>query len=88
MPPSGSYCDVEIPDTLKAPTLVCPDARDAVKLYVDGQYTGSRIMAPYRFPLPEGKHRLEIEVANTYANALEAYKAPAGLLKTPYITEG
>ena len=80
--------DVEIPDTLKAPTLVCPDARDAVKLYVDGQYAGSRIMAPYRFPLPEGKHRLEIEVANTYANALEAYKAPAGLLKTPYITEG
>ena len=56
--------------------------------YIDGEYVGSRIMAPDRFSLPTGKHRIEIEVANTYANALEAYKAPAGLVKTPYITEG
>ncbi len=79
--------DVEIPAELKSPTLVCPDARDAVKLYIDGKYVGSALMAPYRFALPTGKHRIEIEVGNTYANALEAYKAPAGLLKTPYITE-
>ncbi len=79
--------DVEIPADLKNPTLVCPDARDAIKLYVDGKYIGSRIMAPYRFALPTGKHRIEIEVGNTFANALEAYKAPAGLLEAPYITE-
>lgn len=80
--------DADIPKDIKAPTLVCPSLMTAAKLYVDGEYIGSRILPPYRFALPNGKHRVELEVCNTLANTLEAFLEPSGITAPPYITNG
>ncbi|MBE6662335.1 MAG: hypothetical protein E7606_03520 [Ruminococcaceae bacterium] len=79
--------DADIPASLKAPTIVFPSLMAAAKVYVDGTLVGSAIRAPYRFALPAGKHRITVEVCNTLANTLEAFREPSGILEIPYITD-
>ncbi|MBO4978781.1 MAG: hypothetical protein J6D16_00070 [Clostridia bacterium] len=78
---------VTLPDAVKKPTLVLPAVGMAAKVYADGKLVGCSIRAPYRFALPRGTHRLDIEVGNTLANALEAFREPSGILELPYITD-
>jgi hypothetical protein len=79
--------NVKVPRGLKKPVLVLPSAGMAAKLCVDGKPVGSCIRPPYRFALPHGKHRLDIEVGNTLAGTLEGFREPSGLLEIPYITD-
>ena len=66
---------------------VMPGLRDAARVYVDGELTGSVIFPPYRVPLSlsAGKHHIRIQAANTLGNTLEGFLAPSGLTERPYI---
>ncbi|MEW6751766.1 MAG: hypothetical protein AB1505_12435 [Candidatus Latescibacterota bacterium] len=57
---------------------------DLARVSLDGRPVGQRLWRPYRLRLgehlPAGRHRLEIDVTNTMANAYEGLQAPSGLM--------
>jgi len=77
----------EIPENFTRADLVLPGVGDGVKVYWDGELLGTGIFTPYRFPLctTVGKHRLELEVCNTFGNMLNGFCQRSGLLETPYL---
>lgn len=79
--------ELEIPEDFANADLVLPGVGDGVKVYLDGELLGTGIFAPYRFPLrtTAGKHRLELEVCNTFGNMLNGVCQRSGLLETPYL---
>ena len=79
--------DLEIPERFANADLVLPGVGDGVKVYLDGALLDTGIFAPYRFPLhtTAGKHRLELEVCNTFGNMFSGFCQRSGLLETPYL---
>ncbi len=73
---------VDVPADFGEAVLRLPQVRDICTVRVDGREVGTAIYAPYDVALGklDGSHKLEITVANTMANELEAYCAPSGLL--------
>ena len=64
--------------------LRLPKVAGSASLLVDGKIAETLPFAPYDFKLGVvGKHRLAVLCYGTYANLLERYAAPAGLLATP-----
>ncbi len=87
---SGSVCyefELDIPERFVNADLVLPSVGDGVKVYLDGELLDTGIFAPYRFPLhtTAGKHRLKLEVCNTFANMFSGFCQRSGLLATPYL---
>ena len=67
---------------MDAAVLELPQLTGRCTAALDGTGSGSRIFAPYVYPLGKvsGTHTLELRVENTLANMLECYRAPSGLL--------
>ena len=71
--------DVAVGDILSLPKVA-----GSAELLIDGVSAGKLALAPYDFKLNVvGRHRLAVRCFGTYANQLERYAAPAGLLATP-----
>ena len=72
--------ELELPQ-LSAAVLELPGLTGCCAAMLDGTDAGSRIFAPYVYPLGAvgGEHTLELRVENTLANMLECYRAPSGL---------
>ena len=79
--------ELDIPEDFTHSDLVLPSVGDGVKVYLDGELLDTGIFAPYRFPLHTtvGKHRLELEVCNTFGNMFSGFCQRSGLLETPYL---
>ena len=62
--------------------LNIPKARDCVTVYVDGKKKGKSIKAPYEFnfKVENETPKIQIEVINSYANAIEGYAEESGIL--------
>jgi hypothetical protein len=60
---------------------------DVLDVLVNGQSAGIRLWAPYQVDLTEflkaGDNTLELRVANTLVNMLEAVERPSGLAGAP-----
>ncbi|MBQ7651647.1 MAG: hypothetical protein IJS15_11855 [Victivallales bacterium] len=73
--------DVDVAD---GDILSLPKVAGSAELLIDGVSAGKLALAPYDFKLNvTGKHRLAVRCFGTYANQLERYAAPSGLLATP-----
>jgi hypothetical protein len=63
---------------------------DAVEVIVNGQSVGVRLWEPYEIDITDvvqpGKNTLELRVANTLINLLEAVQRPSGLAGAPRVT--
>jgi hypothetical protein len=72
--------ELQLPQTAGA-VLELPGLTGCCTVMLDGTAAGSRIFAPYVYPLRDvgGTHTLEVRVENTLANMLECYRAPSGL---------
>lgn len=64
-------------------------ADDALELLVNGQSAGVRLWAPYAIEITDllrpGENMLELRVANTLVNLLEATERPSGLSGAPWL---
>jgi hypothetical protein len=60
---------------------------DVLEVLVNGQAAGVRLWAPYQIEITDwlksGENTLELRVANTLVNLLEAVERPSGLLGAP-----
>lgn len=65
--------------------LELPEFQDIAELIIDGHVSARSSLSPYRFPLPEGSHTLQLRLWNRMANRFERYAAPAGLQSPPEI---
>ena len=64
--------------------LRLPKVAGAAELLIDGKPSGKLAFAPYDFAFSViGRHRLAVRCFGTFANLLERYAAPAGLIATP-----
>jgi hypothetical protein len=63
---------------------------DVLEVVVNGERAGVRLWAPYEIDLTDvlqpGENTIELRVANTLINLLEAVERPSGLAGTPRIT--
>lgn len=68
----------------KGDVIRLPKVVGSAELVIDGKGVDKRAFAPYDFrPEIEGTHRVAIRCFGTYANQLERYAAPAGLMAAP-----
>lgn len=91
---SGSvtyHMDVDLPQIEltegKRVFLGLGEVRDIAEVTVNGKALGSRCWKPYAFDMTEavkessdGRLSIDVTVTNTFANAMEFYRAPSGLL--------
>jgi hypothetical protein len=60
---------------------------DVLEVLVNGQSAGVRLWAPYQIEVTDllkpGENTLELRVANTLVNLLEAVERPSGLAGAP-----
>lgn len=79
----------ELPASFKGQRIFLESdaAEDALEALVNGQLAGVRLWAPYGMEitglLQEGQNTLELRVANTLVNLLEATARPSGLAGAP-----
>ncbi len=68
--------------------LCLPEVESVCEVRLNGNLLGRAVWAPYRFHLGKiiGPYRLDVKVFNTFANRMEEYKAPSGLLSAPCLT--
>lgn len=80
---------IAFPDSFPGGILVFPEIESVCSVKLDGQAIGTCIWAPYEFTIPplSGMHTIEVFIRNTFANMLEAYRAPSGLLERPLIVK-
>lgn len=80
-------CEFTIPESIKDAVLVLPEVESVCQVSLDNEILGKAIWQPYEFKLPvsAGTHQLEITIWNTMANCLEEYRAPSGIIKSPFI---
>ncbi|MDQ4045042.1 MAG: hypothetical protein M3173_06305, partial [Chloroflexota bacterium] len=80
-----------LPGTLEGRRVVLhPDIRDDVlEVVVNGKRAGVRLWAPYDLDITDhvrpGENTLELRVANTLINLLEAVQRPSGLTGAPSV---
>jgi len=69
--------------------LILPAVAGVCEVFWQGTSLGRRIWPPYHFDLGpwNGKQQLQLRICNTLANQLDAYRAPAGLLQTPFLSK-
>ena len=76
------FCLNAIP---KASRLYIEGVADCVEIYVNGQYAGTRVWAPWELSitpyLKEGINTLTLKVTNSLINFIESKPKPSGLLK-------
>ena len=84
---SGTLCYrtvFAIPDAAEQVGLDLGAVGDIAEVTVDGNPAGVRMWAPYRVvlagPVRSGRHRLEVRVTNSMANAYEGAQLPSGLM--------
>ncbi|HJR80315.1 MAG TPA: glycosyl hydrolase [Anaerolineales bacterium] len=67
--------------------LESPMSDDVLEVFVNGQSAGVRLWAPYEVEITEflqpGENFVELRIANTLVNLLEAVERPSGLVGTP-----
>ena len=84
---SGTLCYrtvFDVPAAADRIDLDLGDMGDIAEASLDGEPAGVRMWAPHRIPLAgplaAGRHRLEVRVTNSMANAYEGTQLPSGLL--------
>lgn len=63
--------------------LELPEFCGTAELFIDGKSAGKRAFAPYRFPLEQGTHKLELRCWNSMGNRMERYATRSGLNVPP-----
>lgn len=67
--------------------LNLPDVQDTAEVWVNGQFAGKRLWAPYKFDIAslaqQGSNTLEIRVRNNMANLIQGNPRPLGLRRAP-----
>jgi hypothetical protein len=63
--------------------LELPEFCGTAELFIDGKSVGKRAFAPYRFPLEQGTHKLELRCWNSMGNRMERYATRSGLNVPP-----
>ena len=80
---------LSLPQSNMEAKLVFPNVQQWCSVKVNGLEIGTKVFRPYEFSLTGFGQALalEITVGNTYANMMEFYKAPSGLIERGYIAE-
>jgi hypothetical protein len=79
----------ELPESFKGQRVFVEPAMedDVLEVLVNGESAGVRLWAPYQVEITEllksGENTLELRVANTLVNLLEAVERPSGLAGAP-----